>query len=64
MDEGIGIALKIEDGSSRAIEAVILELLKKLGLVSAAEYDRLKEGCKMKIKNHRKEIIGEIKAAF
>ena len=62
--EGIGIALKIEDGSSRAIDAVILELLKRLGLVSAMEHDRLREGCKMKVRNHRKEIIGEIRVAF
>jgi L-asparaginase II len=64
MEEGTGIALKIEDGSSRAIDAIILELLKRLGLVSEAEHDRLKESCRTELRNHRKEIIGEIRAAF
>ncbi len=62
--EGKGIALKIEDGSSRAIDVVIIELLRRLELISAAEYDRLRSGCKTELRNHRKDLIGEIKAAF
>lgn len=62
--EGIGIALKIEDGSSRAIDAVMLELLKRLNIISVSEYNSLEGQCKTKVKNHRGEIIGEIRAAF
>ncbi len=62
--EGIGIALKIEDGSSRAIDAVVLKLLKRLQLISDTEYGKLKSQCKLEIKNHRGDIIGRIKAVF
>jgi L-asparaginase II len=62
--EGIGIALKIEDGSSRAIDVIVLELVKRLELVSGTEYERLKEDCKSEVRNHRKDIIGEIRACF
>lgn len=62
--EGVGIALKIEDGSSRAIDVVITELLNRLGLISKKEYDSIREKCKTQLSNHRKDIIGEIRAVF
>ena len=64
MEKGIGIALKIEDGSSRAIDTVVIELLKRLKIISGVEYGRLKQRCKTEIRNHRKETIGEIKTVF
>lgn len=62
--EGVGIALKIEDGSSRAIDAVIPELLMRLGLISGKEYESIRGKCKTQLRNHRKELIGEIRAVF
>jgi L-asparaginase II len=64
MGEGIGIALKIDDGSSRAIGTVIIELLGRLGLLTDVEFNKLKDSCKTEITNHRREIIGEIKTVF
>ena len=62
--EGVGIALKIEDGSSRAIDVVITELLNRLGLISEKEYKNIKGKCKTQLRNHREDIIGEIRAVF
>jgi L-asparaginase II len=62
--EGVGIALKIEDGSSRAIDVVITELLNRLGLISDKEYESFREKCKTQLRNHREDIIGEIRAVF
>ena len=62
--EGVGIALKIEDGSSRAIDVVITELLNRLGLISEKEYESIREKCKTQLRNHRMDVIGEIRAVF
>lgn len=61
---GLGIAVKIEDGNYRAIDPVIVELLRRLGLITDGELERLKHRWVVKIKNHRKEVIGEIKTVF
>ena len=62
--EGVGIALKIEDGSSRAIDVVIIELLNRFGLISEKEYESIREKCKTQLRNHRMDVIGEIRAVF
>lgn len=64
MNQGIGIALKIEDGSYRAIDPVIIELLRRLRLISEEELKELKDRCKVTLKNHREDIIGMMKAVF
>ncbi len=64
MNEGIGIALKIEDGNTRPIDAIVLKLLKSLDLITPSEHEELRRNCMKGIKNHRGEIIGEIRAAF
>ncbi|MBS4021666.1 MAG: asparaginase [Dethiobacter sp.] len=64
MDKGMGLALKIEDGHHRAIGPVIIEVLRRLGLIRPEELERLKDSRQVKIQNHRKEVIGLIKTAF
>lgn len=64
MDKGIGIVFKIEDGNYRAIDPVIVELLRRLDFISTEEYEKLKDQWEVKIRNHRKEVIGTIKAVF
>lgn len=64
MDQGIGIALKIEDGNKRAIDPVITELLSRLGFLSENELLSLQNYHTPLVKNHRGEIIGTIKPAF
>jgi L-asparaginase II len=62
--KGIGIALKVEDGSDRASGAVLLEILRQMEVIREDELDKYKELWKPSILNHRKEKVGEIKASF
>ena len=64
LEEGIGIALKIESGDVRAIEPVIIELLNRLELLSEEEHNALKKRMDSGLYNHRKNLIGEIRAVF
>jgi L-asparaginase II len=62
--KGMGIALKIEDGSLRAVGPVILETLLQMKIISKEEIEELKEIWNPPILNHRKVKVGEIKAVF
>jgi L-asparaginase II len=64
MDEGIGLALKIEDGNTRAIDPVIIEALTRMGFLKTEELETLEKRRKVPVKNHRKETIGLIQAVF
>lgn len=64
MDRGLGLALKVEDGNIRAIGPVIIEILSRLGFLTATEFESLRSHWEVKVKNHRKETIGTIKAVF
>lgn len=61
---GTGIALKIEDGHTRAVAPVVLELLRQLGVIGDAELEPLKHWWKPPIKNHRGEQVGVIRPVF
>ncbi len=59
---GLGIALKIEDGDDKRARAVVLiELLRQLGIFSA---ETLREFSPLPIKNRRGETVGETIANF
>lgn len=62
--KGIGIALKIEDGHTRAVGPAVLETLRQLGIIKAEEMMPLKDFWNPLIKNHRGEFVGAIKASF
>ncbi|MEG6586151.1 asparaginase [Dendrosporobacter sp. 1207_IL3150] len=62
--DGIGITFKIEDGGHRAINPVIIGILKKLDLITTAEYDELIAKFPPILKNHRGDIIGTIETTF
>lgn len=62
--DGIGIALKIESGSDQAVAPVVLALLRKLELISEAEWSLLTEKFSFLQKNHRGDVIGTIAAVF
>ncbi|MGI6778340.1 MAG: asparaginase [Acetivibrionales bacterium] len=59
-----GIAFKIEDGNIRAVGPVIIEILLQIGVISREEAEKLKEFWNPPLLNHRKEVVGEIKAVF
>lgn len=58
--DGLGIAIKIEDGSYRALTPLIITLLKKLDLLSAAEHAALLDRFSHMLKNHCGDIIGAV----
>lgn len=58
LPEGVGIAYKIDDGGARAVAPVGIALLKRLGLISAAEHKELLTHFPPEIKNHRGDIVG------
>jgi L-asparaginase II len=62
--KGIGIALKIEDGHTRAVGPAILETLRQLGVIKIEEMAPLKDFFNPFINNHKGEKVGEIKAVF
>lgn len=62
-EKGIGIALKIADGNSRAVGPVILELLFRMGIINADELDKLKEFYNPSILNNRDERVGDLRVS-
>ena len=60
----VGIALKIEDGAERGRDAVIVEVLRQLGLASGARLAALRRLAPRPVKNVRGDIVGDMKAVF
>lgn len=60
IDQGIGIAVKVEDGASRAQYPALLEVLRRYGAVSDPLPARLAEFARPRIKNTRGETVGEV----
>jgi len=60
----VGIAIKISDGSHRAISSVALAVLHKLGLILDAEYEQLASYLRVPIRNHRQIETGFVEAAI
>ena len=63
-DQGIGVCLKIDDGSFRAIDPVIVKLLNDMGFLTKKEFSLLEKFYRPLLKNHRGEIIGYLEAVF
>jgi len=62
--DGIGITFKIEDGGHRAINPVVIGILKRMDLISKTEYDELLAKFPPVLKNHRGDIIGTVETMF
>lgn len=63
-EKGWGIAVKISDGSLRALGPAVIETLRQLGLLTSKEYQLLAPFAKTELKNYRREVIGEIRPVF
>ena len=61
---GIGIAVKIEDGSYRALYPVVLEVLKQLNILTKEQLEQLMPYYIPKLKNARREEVGKIIPSF
>jgi L-asparaginase II len=61
--QGLGIAVKIADGSSRARSVALLALLDQLGALSAEEKQKLQQHISPTLVNSRGLAVGEIRPA-
>ncbi len=57
LEDGIGIAVKIECGTYRALDALILALLLKHEYFSHDEFQAIQARLKLYILNYRKEVV-------
>lgn len=64
LGQGIGIAVKIEDGNGRATGPAIIDALRQIGFLTPADLENLKEFHNPIIYNHRRDVVGETRAAF
>lgn len=64
MSKGIGIAMKIEDGSYRALDSVVPNLLLRHGYIDEAEYKAINDRLTLNIYNHRKQVVGNFRCVF
>ncbi|MCL4707689.1 asparaginase [bacterium] len=60
----LGIAIKIADGNSRALAAIVVALLEKLQVLTDDELNRLSHFRQEVLQNHRGHVCGMIEAAI
>ena len=62
-EQGLGIALKIADGSARPRAVALLAILKHLGVLSETQQNRLQDYATPRLTNSRGEPVGEMRPA-
>ncbi len=60
IDQGIGIAVKVEDGAARAQYPALLEILRRFGAIADPMPARLVDFARPRIRNTRGETVGEV----
>ena len=60
VDEGVGIAVKVDDGAMRAQFPAILTVLQRLGALPHDLPPRLAEFQRRPLRNTRGEVVGEV----
>jgi L-asparaginase II len=63
-EEGWGVAVKVEDGSSRPLNPAIIQVLDQLGLFAGEARESLKSYWRPTMTNHRKQEVGRIRPVF
>lgn len=64
VEEGIGIAIKVEDGGARATSVAAMEVIKQLGLGNEQIYEALEDYVHTPVLNARNDRIGVVKPNF
>ena len=62
-EQGIGIALKIEDGAARAREVALAALIRSTGAMSEAQWARVPELLTAPLLNRAGAKVGEVRPA-
>jgi L-asparaginase II len=63
-ERGLGIGIKIEDGSLRGLTPTVVEVLRALGVLTNAEISHLKTYHYPRVINYRKEVVGKVRPIF
>ena len=63
LDDGVGFAIKVEDGTPRAQYAAVLRFLQLLGALPDPAPARLAEFLAHPVRNTRGEVVGEVRPA-
>lgn len=63
-DRGLGLAVKIDDGNSRCMPTLVASILKQMGVLSAAEQQKLDGVLHPEIRNHAGTLVGDIRAVL
>jgi L-asparaginase II len=63
-NRGLGIAIRIADGSYRALPVVIASVLEQLDAVDPSIIASFRERQNPELRNHNGRLVGEIRAAF
>jgi len=63
LDQGLGVALKIDDGATRASEAALGAILRGVGAISETQYDALASTLEPAVLNVAGRRVGRVKAA-
>ncbi len=63
-EKGLGLAVKIEDGSMEVLSTVVLQVLLDLDLLSSREYQKLKHFHRPDITNDRGIVVGAQRPCF
>jgi len=63
-ERGLGIAIKMEDGSRRGRNPVVIETLYQLGFLNREDLERLSIYYRPLVKNRHDQVVGEIRARF
>jgi L-asparaginase II len=61
--QGLGLALKVEDGAGRAAEVALLALLRALDALGAEAAAALAERARPQLRNHAGLVVGRIEPA-
>jgi L-asparaginase II len=63
-NQGLGVTIKVEDGSFRSHGVIALKLLRQLNALSQDEDDRLAKAFSERLESNREHHVGDMRAVF
>lgn len=63
-ERGLGFAIKVSDGSRRAVEVALVRVLSALGALDPSDVEALAGFARPRVRNTRGDVVGEVRAAF
>jgi len=61
---GLGVALKVSDGGSRASDVALVRVLERLGVLGSDDLEALADFRRRTLRNVRQEVVGHVEADF